>query len=435
MTVTGSSSSATSADVRNRGRQLLAASVGNLVEWFDWYAYSILAIYFAGQYFPASDASSMVPLLAALAVFAVGFFMRPLGGLLMGAVADRYGRKAALTSTIGLMGAGSLIIAVSPTYGQAGVLAPMLLVLARLMQGLSTGGEFAAASAFLAESAPPGRRGLFSSFVYVSAMGGNIAAVGSTAILANALSEANMRAWGWRVPFLLGAVAALVGLWIRRHADETHSQAGEIKAGRARRPGMFEFFQRHPRQALQVVGITVAPALIFYVWVVFLPTYAQVAVGYDKAKALTVGLISLVFFALIQPIYGMVSDRIGRKPMLIAFALGFSVCTVPLLGAIGTSFASLLLVQCAGMALLAGYSSIAGTVMSELFPTRLRVAGIGFPYSLAVAVFGGTGPYIATWLQGAGHANWFGWYVVACSLVSLGTYLTLRETHRAPLPE
>ncbi|MBB5140575.1 MHS family alpha-ketoglutarate permease-like MFS transporter [Thermocatellispora tengchongensis] len=421
-------------DRASRARQLAAAAIGNLVEWFDWYAYSVLAIYFADQFFPSSSGSGVVSLLGALAVFAVGFFMRPLGGLLVGALADRHGRKMALTFTMSLMGGGSLLIALAPTYAQIGVFAPALLLLARLVQGLSTGGEFASASAFLVESAPPDRRGLFSSFFHVSANIGNLAALGLTALLATVLTEETMRSWGWRVPFLVGASAALVGLWIRRRAEETHIEAEEIRAGRARKPAMFEFVRHYPRQSLQVAGITVAPALIFYVWAVFLPTYAQLTVGYDEARSVTIAVISLVFFTALQPLFGMLSDRIGRKPMLLVFALGFTVGTVPLLNGITTSFVSLLFVQCVGLALLACYTSIAAAVMAELFPARVRGAGIGFPYAVVVAAFGGTGPYVATWLHGMGKTGLFAWYIAGCALVSLATYMTLRETHRAPLP-
>jgi MHS family alpha-ketoglutarate permease-like MFS transporter len=421
--------------VVNRGRQLAAATVGQVVEWFDWYAYSILAVYFAGQFFPSSDASSMVPLLSALAVFAAGFLMRPVGGLVMGAVADRRGRKAALTLSITMMGAANLTIGLSPTYAQIGLLAPVLLVVARLVQGISTGGELGAASVFLVESAPPNRRGLFSSFIYIGAMTGNLAAIGISAALASGLSEDAMSSWGWRVPFLIGALAGAVGLWIRRHAEETSTVAEDIESGRVRRPSPFEFLREHPKQSLQVVGITMAPAVLFYVWAVFLPTYASISVGFDKAQALVVSCISLVFFTVLQPITGTISDKVGRKPTLIVFAAGFVIGTVPMLNMLTSSFWSLLLVQCLGLALLSGWSSVSAAVMSELFPARVRATGIGLPYNIAMALFGGTGPYIATWLQSSGHASLFGWYLVLCAVMSLLTYLSLRETRGEPLPE
>ncbi|MFI6765194.1 MFS transporter [Streptomyces sp. NPDC050355] len=413
----------------SRLRQLAAASVGNAVEWYDWYAYSFLAVYFAEQVFPADTGNSLVPLLSTFAVFAVGFFMRPVGGLLMGAVADRRGRRSALTVTILLMGAGSLLVAVTPTYAATGVLAPLVLVIARLVQGLSVGGEFAASTTFLVESAGPGRRGLFSSFQYVSTTLGQLLASGTAALLAAVLTEREMGQWGWRVAFLIGALLSLLGLWIRRGAQETRSS--EQRA--AERPGLFEALRRHPRQSLLICGITAGGTIAYYTWTTYLPTYAQVNAGFDKGDSLTVGTVSLAFFALLQPLGGMLSDRIGRKPLLLGFSLGFAVLAVPLLHLVTDAFLSLLLVQCAGMVLLTGYTSVAAAVNAEVFPARVRAAGIGFPYSLTVALFGGTAPYVGTWFKQAGHADLFPWYVAALCLVSFVVYLTLPETSRQKL--
>ncbi|MFJ5802465.1 MFS transporter [Streptomyces decoyicus] len=413
----------------SRLRQLAAASIGNAVEWYDWYAYSFLAVYFAGQIFPEGAGNSLVPLLSTFAVFAVGFFMRPVGGLLMGALADRRGRRAALTLTILLMGGGSLLVALTPTYAATGVLAPLILVVARLVQGLSVGGEFAASTTFLVESAGPGRRGLFSSFQYVSTTVGQLLASGTAALLAALLTEQQMGEWGWRVAFLVGALLSLLGLWIRRGAQETLPRAQQA----ADRPGLFEALRRHPRQSLLICGITAGGTIAYYTWTTYLPTYAQVNAGFDKGDSLTVGTLSLAFFALLQPLGGMLSDRIGRKPLLLGFSLGFAVLAVPLLHLVTDSFASLLLVQCAGMVLLTGYTAIAAAVNAEVFPARVRAAGIGFPYSLTVALFGGTAPYVGTWFKQAGHADLFPWYVAALCLVSFVVYLTLPETSRQKL--
>lgn len=418
---------------RSRVRQLVAASVGNVVEWYDWYAYSFLAVYFSKQVFPETD-NPLVPLLSTFAVFAVGFFMRPLGGLLVGAFADRFGRKTAMTFTIILMGVGSLMLAVTPTYAAAGVLAPIILTAARLVQGLSVGGEFAAATTFLVESAPPGRRGLFSSFQYVSTTIGQLLASGLAALLASLLSQADMNAWGWRIPFVVGALISLVGLWIRRGAEETSAVVGEIREGRAERPGMFEFLVRYPRQAALIVGITVAGTVAYYTWTTFLPTYAQQNVGFDPADSLTVGTIALLFFMVLQPLLGMLSDRVGRRPMLITFGLGFMLLPVPLLSALTDSFVSLLVIQCVGMVFLGCFTSISAAVNSELFPTRVRAAGAGFPYSLTVALFGGTAPLIGTAMKDADAPHLFPWYMSALALVSTLVYVfALRETKDRPL--
>lgn len=402
-------------------------------EWYEWYAYSFLAVYFAGQVFPQGAGNSLVPLLSTFAAFAVGFFMRPVGGLLMGAIADRRGRRTALTLTILLMGGGSLLVALTPTYGATGLLAPFVLVIARLVQGLSVGGEFAASTTFLVESAGPGRRGLFSSFQYVSTTLGQLLASGTAALLVALLSERQMGQWGWRVPFLIGALLSLLGLWIRRGAQETLPQALDSSSEAAGRPGLFEALRRYPRQSLLICGITAGGTIAYYTWTTYLPTYAQVNAGFDKGDALTVGTLSLAFFALLQPLGGMLSDRIGRKPLLLGFSLGFAVLVVPLLHLVTDTFASLLLVQCAGMVLLTGYTAVAAAVNAEVFPARVRAAGIGFPYSLTVALFGGTAPYVGTWFKQAGHADLFPWYVAVLCFVSFLVYLTLPETSRQKL--
>lgn len=419
---------------KSRVRQLMAASIGNVVEWYDWYAYTFLATYFSEQIFPKGSDNSLVPLLSSFAVFAVGFFMRPLGGLLVGAYADRYGRKAAMTFTIVLMGAGSLLVGLTPTYAAVGLLAPVILTLARLIQGLSVGGEFAAATTFLVESAPTGRRGLYSSFQYVSTTIGQLIASGLAAVLATSLIKVDMDSYGWRIPFIVGAVLSLVGLWIRKGADETSAVAGEIQRGEAQRPKLFEFLKHYPRSAATIVGITIAGTVAYYTWTSFLPTYAQITVDFDKAESLQIGTISLVFFMILQPLLGMLSDRIGRKPLLITFGFGFLVLPVPLLGLLSDAYWSLLVVQLVGMVFLGCFTSISAAVNSELFPTRVRAAGAGFPYSLTVALFGGTAPLIGTALQEAKNPGLFPWYMSALALISTLVYLfVLRETKDQPL--
>ncbi|MGW0193404.1 MFS transporter [Nonomuraea sp. NPDC003201] len=418
---------------KSRVRQLMAASIGNVVEWYDWYAYTFLATYFSAQVFPKSE-GGLVALLSAYGVFAVGFFMRPLGGLLVGAFADRFGRKAAMTFTIVLMGVGSLLLAVTPTYEAVGLLSPVILTLARLIQGLSVGGEFAAATTFLVESAPPGRRGLYSSFQYVSTTIGQLLASGLAALLASTLIKEDMASYGWRIPFIVGAVISLVGLWIRKGADETSAVAEEIQRGEAKRPKLFEFLVGYPKAAATIVGITIAGTVAYYTWTSFLPIYAQITVKFDAAQSLTVGTISLLFFMVLQPLLGMLSDRIGRKPMLITFGVAFVVLPVPLLSTLGNSFGSLLLVQLIGMVFLGCFTSISAAVNSELFPTRVRAAGAGFPYSLTVALFGGTAPLIGTALKDAGNVGVFPYYMSALALISTLVYIfVLKETKDEPL--
>ncbi|MBT2525916.1 MFS transporter [Streptomyces sp. ISL-99] len=412
--------------VKNRRRQLLAASAGNLVEWYDWLAYAYLATYFADQIFPPGG-GPVVLALSSFAVFAVGFAARPAGGLLLGVLADRRGRRTAMTATIALMGAGQLAMTVLPTYDQIGMAAPVLLVVIRLVQGLSVGGEFAVAAVFLVESAPPRRRGLYSSVSYVSANLGQLLAAGVAALLAGQLSTEQMHSWGWRVAFGIGVVACLTGFWVRHGTEETHPALAE----RAARPRLFDFLRSNPREAALIVGMTLGATVTFYTWTTFLPTYAELAVGFDPASALTVSTLALAFFTAIQPLAGLLSDRIGRKPLLIAFGVGFTVLTVPMLELLSDSFWSLLLISCAGMVLLTGYTAVSAAVMAELFPARVRTAGIGLPYAATVAAFGGTAPYLATALMDSGHGEWFGWYVSGLTLISTVVYVTMRETKGA----
>ncbi|GAA4199341.1 MFS transporter [Actinocatenispora rupis] len=408
-----------------RLRQITAASVGNAIEWYDWYTYTFLATTFGPLIFPGD--SPIAAALSTFAVFAVGFFMRPIGGLLLGSIADRFGRRTALTVTILLMGLGSLLVGIVPTYKAVGVLAPVILVLARLISGLSIGGEFAASTTFLVESAPSGRRGLFGSFQYVSTTIGQLVASGLAALLVGTLSDGAMTGWGWRIPFLAGAAFALFGLWLRRGVRETK------KVESTDRPRFYEALIRYPKQSLLIVGITIGGTIAYYSWTSYLPTYAQQNVGFDKAESLVVSTIALACFAVMQPLGGMLSDRIGRKPMLLVFAGGFALLIVPLLHLLTNSFGVMLGITLVGMVLLTGYTSIAAAINAEVFPARVRAGGIGFPYSLAVAVFGGTAPYMGTLFKSLGNPGLFPFYIALLCAVSFVVYLFLTETAKKPL--
>jgi MHS family alpha-ketoglutarate permease-like MFS transporter len=356
-------------------------------------------------------------------VFAVGFFLRPIGGLLIGWAADRWGRKNTLTVTILMMGVGSLIIGLTPTYESVGILAPVILVFGRLVAGFSIGGEFAANTTFLVESAPPRRRGFFSSFQYVSTTAGQLVASGVATVLAFSLTPEQLSGWGWRIGFFVGAVIALVGLVIRVTAEETRDVSTQ------QRPGLFEAIVRHPRQSLLICGVTIAGTIAYYSWTTYLPTFAQQN-GHPAQQALLVSTISLAFFGLIQPITGAISDKIGRKPMLIAFAGAFVIGIVPALSLISSSnsFAGLLIITLLGMIFLSGFTSISAALNAELIPGRVRASGIGFPYSLTVAIFGGTAPYMGTWFKQLGNPGLFGWYIAGLCLISLIVYIFLKET-------
>jgi MHS family alpha-ketoglutarate permease-like MFS transporter len=415
------------ARAQQRGpRQIAAASVGNAVEWYDWYIYTFLTPVFAKRIFGGDEVSAV---LSSFAVFAVGFFLRPVGGLLIGWLADRWGRKNTLTLTILLMGFGSLLLAVTPSYAAVGVWSPIIFVLGRLVCGLSIGGEFAANTTFLVESAPSGRRGFYSSFQYVSTTVGQLIASGLSAVLAASLTADQLGSWGWRIGFAVGAVIALVGLVIRRSAEETRAVVAP-----AERPRLFEALTRYPKAALLVCGVTVGGTIAYYTWTTYLPTYSQQA-GVPLSRALLVSTISLAFFALIQPLVGHLSDRVGRRPLLLFFTIAFGVGVVPALALIrtGPSFGVLLAVSLLGMVVLSGFTAISAAVNAEIVPGRVRAAGIGFPYSLTVAAFGGTAPFVGTLFAKLGHPGLFGWWVVLLVAVTLVVVLVLPETAKQPL--
>ncbi|MGE8546175.1 MFS transporter [Alcaligenes sp. Marseille-Q7550] len=409
----------------SRARTILAGSVGNAVEWFDWTIYASFAIFFSSQFFP--EGNDTAALLATFGIFAVGFFMRPIGGWLLGIFSDRYGRKAALGLTILMMAGGSLIIAVTPTYASIGLAAPLLLTAARLLQGLSLGGEYASATTFLAEMAPPKRRGFYSSFVFFSAAVGILAASAVGWILTSLLSKAEMAAWGWRIPFLLGALGGVAGLWIRRSIPETEAFAESRKAGVEKQP-LRTLLREHPVEVLRIVGFSVLTTFAFYIFVAYVPTYAIRHVQADPKVAFAANTVALIVFMLVQPLFGALSDRIGRRPQLIVFAAGYLLFFYPLMSTLGPSFGSILLVELFGLVLYAMYTSIAPAIMSEQFPTSVRAVGIGTPYNLMVALLGGTTPYLLTWLQSNGLERWFFYYVLAGAVITLFTFIRMPET-------
>ena len=411
-------------DASRRLRSILGGSIGNLVEWYDWYAYAALSLYFAKVFFPKGDSTAQ--LLNAAAVFAVGFLVRPIGGWLLGVYADKRGRKAALLLSVVMMCAGSLIVALTPGYATIGVAAPVLLVFARLVQGLSVGGEYGASATYLSEMASSHHRGFWASFQYVTLVGGQLLALAVLLILQAAMSEAQLQAWGWRIPFVVGAVAAVVALWLRRGIEETHAFAAVAPA---ERHALLRRLARHPRQVLTVFGLTAGGTLAFYTFTTYMQKFLVNSAGFSKADATMVAAGSLVVFTLLQPAMGALSDRVGRRPMLVAFGVLGLATTVPILTALSgtTSVGEAFLLISAALAINACYSSISGLVKAEMFPAEIRALGVGLPYALAVSLFGGTAEYVALWFKSAGHESWFFWYVTACIALSLAVYATMPE--------
>jgi MHS family alpha-ketoglutarate permease-like MFS transporter len=421
----------TGSDTRLSPRQrkaIVAGSIGNTVEWVDWAVYGSLAPVFAGQFFPGGD--SAAALLSTLAVFAVGFVMRPIGGAVLGAYADRHGRKKGLTLTISLMAGAALVIAICPTYTAIGIGAPIVLLLARLVQGFSAGGEFGASSSFLVESAAPRRRAFAGSWQQVSVGAGALIASLMGYVLTSTLSEAAMSAWGWRIAFGVGGLLGLVGLWLRVSVAETESFTRAADDGRVRRRNpIAAAVVDHPRAALRVVGITIAGTLIYYVWLSYMPGYAHAATGIALSEALLANTIAIAYFLVLLPFVALLSDRFGRKPTLLGFAGGFLVLSYPLFALLQVGgFGTLLIVELIGMTLLAGYSANCAVVMAEQFPAEVRSTGIGLPYALAVAVFGGTAPYITTWLNANGLREIVWVYVAVAALIGVIVYALIPET-------
>ena len=404
-------------DARQRIRAIFGGSVGNLVEWYDWYTYSAFALYFAGAFFPPASATAQ--LLNSAAVFAVGFFMRPIGGWLLGRYADRHGRRAALMASVTLMCGGSLLIAVTPGYATIGLAAPALLLLARLLQGISVGGEYGASAVYLSERAGRTHRGFFSSFQYVTLIMGQLLALAVLLVLQATLTEAQLHEWGWRIPFVIGAACAVVALWLRRSLDETESfKRARTASATATLRGLLQ----HPRAVAIVFGLTAGGALAFYVFTTYAQKFLVNTTGFSKGVASQVNAATLVVFMCVQPLFGALSDRIGRRPILITFGVLGTLGTVPMLTALETASSpvtafvlltgALLVVSC--------YTSINAVVKAELFPTEVRALGVALPYAIAVSLFGGTAEYVALSLKGLGHERWFYWYatvIIACSLV------------------
>ena len=412
-----------------RLRSIVGGSVGNLVEWYDWYVYSAFSLYFAQAFFP--PASQTAQLLNAAAVFAVGFLMRPVGGWLMGRYADRHGRRAALSASVLLMSVGSLVIAAAPTYASIGAAAPALLVAARLLQGLSVGGEYGASATYLSEMAGQRRRGFYSSFQYVTLIMGQLLALGLLLLLQRQLSPPALAAWGWRIPFAVGALCAVLALWLRRGLDETDA----FRAARASAAphGRLRALLAHPRQVATVVGLTAGGTVAFYTFTTYAQKFLVNTAGFTKESATRVSAAVLVVYMLAQPLVGLLSDRVGRRPVLIAFGVLGTLGTVPVLTALGATRSEprAFLLLLATLLAVSGYTAINAVVKAELFPTEIRALGVGFPYAVTVSLFGGTAEYLALRAKSMGHERWYYWYVTACIAASLAVYATMPETRTA----
>ena len=420
---------------RRRLTNIVGGSAGNLVEWFDWYVYAAFALYFAPAFFPKGDQTAQ--LLQTAAVFAVGFVVRPIGAWLMGIYADHKGRKAGLTLSVSLMCAASLLIAIAPTYAQVGLLSPAILLIARLLQGLSLGGEYGSSATYLSEIADRERRGFWSSFQYVTIIGGQLTALALLVLLQFLLGEQAMQDWGWRIGFGAGAVLAVVVFFIRRRLDETLSFANA--AARADRPKSTarNLFRDHPRQAFLVMALTAGGTAAFYAYTIYLQKFLVNTSGFDRATASQIMTVALGIMLLIQPLAGRLSDKIGRKPLMIFFGASATLLTYPIFTTLETvrsvPAAFALVMTC--LIMVTGYSSINAIIKAEMFPAHIRALGVALPFAIANVIFGGSAEYVALYLKGAGHERWFYIYISSLAALSLIAYIRMRETKTNSLIE
>jgi metabolite-proton symporter len=413
-------------DRSRRIKAIVGASSGNLVEWYDFYAYAFTSIYFAAAFFPAGDRTSQ--LMATAGIFAVGFFMRPLGGWLFGWIADKHGRKNSMVISVLMMCAGSLMIAVLPTYQTIGALAPALLLVARLAQGLSVGGEYGTAATYMSEVAGKGHRGFYSSFQYVTLIGGQLLALLVLVLLQQLLTVDQLKAWGWRIPFVIGALTAVVAMYLRRSLVETGSE----EAMHSKEAGSLLALLKHKRSVLLVLAFTMGGSLYFYTFTTYMQKYLVNTAHMDVNTVSAVITAVLVIYMLLQPVFGALSDRIGRKNNMLLFSGSATLATVPLLGSLGqvsSPYVAFVLVL-AALVIASFYTAISGVVKAELFPSTVRALGVGFTYAVGNALFGGTAEYVALSLKASGREEWFAWYVTTMVAVAFAASVMMPDTRR-----
>ena len=411
---------------RSRLRSILAGSAGNMVETFDWFVYAAFALYFAPVFFPKGDQTAQ--LLGSAAVYAVGFLARPFGAWIMGLYGDRAGRRAAMILAVGLMCLGSLIIGLCPGYAQIGLAAPAILVLARILQGVSMGGEYGASATYLSEMASRDRRGFWSGIFYSTLMSGQLLALLLLLALTAILPPEQMNAWGWRVAFIVGALMATAVLFMRRGMEETPS----FKARDGSRTATWRLVTDHPRETLMVFGLTAGGTLAYYTFGTYMQKFLVNTSGFSRDQSNLITTAALACFVLMQPLSGALSDRFGRRALLLAFGIGGVAMTWPVLSTLAETREPLtaFLLVLGSLAVVSGYTSVSAIVKAEMFPTEIRALGVALPYAIANALFGGTAEFIALSFKQAGFEPGFYIYVTVVIGMSLATYLVMPDTRR-----
>ncbi|CUW23523.1 Alpha-ketoglutarate permease [Serratia grimesii] len=410
-------------DKKKRIFAIVGASSGNLVEWFDFYVYSFCSIYFAASFFPAGNSTTQ--LLQTAGVFAAGFFMRPIGGWLFGYIADKHGRKNSMLISVCMMCAGSLVIACLPTYESIGSWAPALLLIARLFQGLSVGGEYGTSATYMSEVAIKGRRGFYASFQYVTLIGGQLLALLVLVALQQILSAGELKAWGWRIPFAIGAVLAVVALYLRRSLNET----SDAKTRNHKDAGSLKGLWKNRKAFLMVLGFTAGGSLSFYTFTTYMQKYLVNTSGMDAKLASGIMTAALFIYMLLQPLVGALSDKIGRRSSMLVFASFATLLTVPILLTlknVTNPYAAFGLIVLA-LFIVSFYTSISGLLKAEMFPPEVRALGVGLSYAVANAMFGGSAEYVALSLKSFGAENAFFWYVSGMCLLALIVSLRLHR--------
>lgn len=438
MTITQSSSPGGTAATRRAIANTLKGSAGNLIEWYDLYVYAAFSAYFATYFFSTKD--PVQAQIDAYLTFALTFLMRPVGSWFFGRYADRKGRRAALTLSVSLMGVGSLLVAVLPGVAQIGIWSTVLMYASRLLQGFSVGGEYGTAATYMSEVATSKRRGFFSSFQYVTLVGGQVLALLTLVILQNVLPEGDLKAWGWRIPFAIGAVAALIVLWLRRTMDETISKEqvaaakGQSVASAMADGGEFEavepgtlklLFTKHWKPFVIVVFLTMGGTCAFYLYTTYILSFMNNVSHIPKTQTSVINFWALFVYMILHPLFGLLSDKIGRKLQLIIFGVLGAIFTWPImstLAGVKDPFIAFWLML-AGLLIVINYTSISAIVKAELFPSSVRALGVGLGYAVANSLFGGTVPFIGEWLSSAGHKDWLFTYVTITIVISLVVYV------------
>jgi MHS family alpha-ketoglutarate permease-like MFS transporter len=411
-----------------RLKAVFGGSVGNLIEWYDWYVYSAFSLYFAAVFFPSGDQTAQ--LLNAAAIFSVGFIVRPVGSWLMGVYADRHGRRNALVLAMAVMGGSSLMIASIPSYETIGLAAPILLVVARIAQGLSVGGEYAAVATYLSEVAGQKRRGFYGSFQYVTLIAGQLLALLILVLLQFWLSAEELSSWGWRIPFVIGAVGAMVAFWIRSSLEETDSFKNMKK--RESPADTWGLMRSHPKELLFVLGMTMGGALGFYVFSNYMQKFLVNTSGFSRDESSLIMAMAMIVFMVMQPVMGWVSDQVGRKPMFVFYGIGAVLMTFPVMNYLQTATSATMafLVISGALIVQSTYTSISGQYKAELFPTAIRALGVGLPYALGVALVGGTAEVVALKMKQLGNEQLFYWYVTFFMVIVLITAIFMPDTRK-----